>query len=360
MGDRVGIPVAVILLATICRALAQGLRRARTGSQIGVFAGLVGLGFHDMVDFSLELVGVAVVAAAALGSAMVVSKRGRRARRDSLVPLAVCSVLAPVLLGPLVVGSSTHDLRTRLESALDESEPDVFRETLLVAVALHPAEATFPLLAGVEAARRRDPGALAWLNRAMTLAPGWASPHVTTARVLWGRGAQDQALVEAAEAEKRQAGSAAELLCEILGQRPEVGVALRACAPSREHCGELLGRLARCSGLPEVLVAELDDAILEVDANHLDANIRQAGRESERDPTAAVARLSLLLEARPHSRVAVELSRIQLASGNVEVHSRCSTVWTATCARSAESSAPGLSSSPNLRTGRPSRGRSIS
>ncbi|MCC6874132.1 MAG: hypothetical protein IT378_07470, partial [Sandaracinaceae bacterium] len=221
-----GLPLAIALAAVLLVALARSARQAHRWAQLGALAGVASLGLHDLVDFASERLGVGVVAAALLAAAIAPGRRASApsSRRSALplgVSLSAAALLACAALGWRIEGERVPTLQRRLEAAVQSA---TFDEALVAeAVRLHPAEPTFPLLAGAAAVRRNEPRALGWLNRAMVLAPGWSAPHVEAAHFLARRGRRLQALLELREAEEIRRGTGTDLACWMLqnGARAE-------------------------------------------------------------------------------------------------------------------------------------------
>jgi tetratricopeptide (TPR) repeat protein len=266
-------------------ALAWGIVRAtataRSWTSLGAAAGLVAIVVHDLVDFALEMAGVAVVAAALLAAVVAPrrsaarTERGVRARHAGALA-ATLALIATALLGPRLDAESTHALTAQLVRLAKSGDRESFEATLRQALRLHPAEPVFPLLAGAAAVRDDDDRALRWLNRAMVLAPGWASPHVETARLLAQRGRLTQAFLELREAETRHAGSGTALACTILEQRPHAAPELVRIAGAGPFADDLLDRIARCLPL-EHEASTIVDAHL-VERGSIGARTRNASR----------------------------------------------------------------------------------
>jgi tetratricopeptide (TPR) repeat protein len=273
--------------------LLRGLRRARSWPHIGAAAGLVGLAAHEMVDFATERAGVAVVAALLLGA--VAGRRSEAGRAGAPVRvvsggLALAALLAVAVLGPWLDGQRVPTLQSELAATLDGPREE-FREILERALALHPAEPAFYLLAGAEAVRHQDPAAGGWLNLAMSRAPGWSAPHVEAARWLAQQGRVEQALLELREAETRMPGQdAVELACATVRTPESLAALLRVAGD--EHDG-WLDRLGRC--LPTELAAAVDERLLE--RGRPSARLRVARRRLRAGEAAEALLLLAPLEA---------------------------------------------------------------
>jgi O-antigen ligase len=279
-----GLVAAVVLLALLGHAVVRAVAEAAKWSRLGAAAGLVAIVVHDLVDFALEMAGVAVVGAALL-AAVIGPRRSSRPTDDegrgprALHVAAGVSMLALALVGALgwrIDGESVNALQQRLTELARSGDREAFRSTLLEAVRLHPAEPVFPLLGGAEAVRHDDPRAVAWLNRAMFLAPGWSSPHVETARLLWRQRRIEQALLELREAEARQPGTGTALACSILLQRAERTAQLVRIAGDGSDGIAWLDRVVGCLPVTHPAAVSIDVALAE--RGGLRARLRQADR----------------------------------------------------------------------------------
>ncbi|MEZ4337601.1 MAG: O-antigen ligase family protein [Sandaracinaceae bacterium] len=311
-----GIPVSLGLIALLAWSIVRGTRRAKSWAHLGGAAGLVAIFVHDLVDFSLELTGVGVVAAGLAGAVLAPSRRRRSARARVTIPRAglAAGALAVALVAVLGWGLdrySVHGMQTALEAQMRASHHEDFRSTVVDAVRRHPSEPTFPLLAGSEAAQRGDTSALRWLNRSMALAPGWAAPHEEAARYLLRVGRASQALLEMREAGERGTPNAARLACPVLEDHPElVPVAIRALGED-EVGDELVDRVGGCLDRHSDASRAIDDHLVEQDV--LGGRVRAARRHvDDGHPREALALLDGLDTADP--RVVRLRARAHLAA----------------------------------------------
>jgi pentatricopeptide repeat protein len=291
-----GLPVAVVLLGVLAGALWKRLRSTESPLAASLCIALLALALQNLADFSLEMAGVAVVAAALLGAVLPVRSRPR-GRRDGAVLWASLGAFAVaiVLLGPRVIGSDTQSIVDRLARYMQADDEARFEATLRRGLALHPGEPALALMAAAYASAKRHPDAGRWLSVVMEEAPEWAAPHAIAAQLLAARGRIDQALLEIRLAEQRRPGSAREVLCEVLSRFPRLDYLERA-APPDDRIAFLNRTGASCGRLPVELRAEVDAAILEADPAHAAAALRSArrfNRQGDPDRAAAVARRSL-------------------------------------------------------------------
>lgn len=280
-----GFVAALFLLFVVGREVYRRTKIFPSTISLAALAGLIALLAHDFFDFSLELVGVGMVASSLFGALIAPSGTNlddfAKAPGDGtklrylIVPGLAASVLAALLLGPMLERWSAECARQRLVAAMQTDDRVAFRDTLRAAVRLHPAEPALALLAGAEATAHSDPEAPRWFTRAMVLAPGWASPHVEAARYLIVSGHQDQALLELREAAARDAQSAIPLACDIVKHSPTAAIALRS-APWNTSRVAYLDALAGCLPPATDAVRALDREITRLVPNHPSPRLRHA------------------------------------------------------------------------------------
>jgi tetratricopeptide (TPR) repeat protein len=299
---------------------AGALLRSAKSSRIEVAVAsvaVVALVAHEMVDFALEMPGLVPVVAFVFG----VIAGGGNGATERAVPagaaraVAIGSVAVAIVLGVGVESRRPEAYVARLQHAA--SDPRVELDALVSdAVDAHPLDAGVALYVAHALLRREDGRAVRWLNRAMVLAPGWASPHVLAADLLDRQGARGQALVEIREAETRQPGSAREVLCRI-GQTSNAEAIAFALPSDPEVRGRLVDALSRC--LPNETAAQLDEISLG-ERPTLGALVRRAERRRQQDPTQALVDLETAARLAPDREdVHVARARILLDREGPEV-----------------------------------------
>lgn len=272
-----GIPIALLVLGVVIWSLARGFRVGRSATRLGGLAGLVGIGIQQLADFSLELVGVAVVAAAVLG-AVADSPRGRaRLSLHTLCIVGAASCLIGFALALTMHGGDVVSLEQRIRDALQAERRPEARALVDRGLALHPSEPIFALSGAELAVREGDPSAARWLNLAQSLAPLWSAPHLLAARWLFSIGKMDQALVELRQAESLQPGSARATICTLLREAQDPAIALRA-APEGPAGVRLLDRSAQCLPLQSPVAVAIDEEARRLDPNAIGPTSRQARR----------------------------------------------------------------------------------
>jgi tetratricopeptide (TPR) repeat protein len=315
-----GIPVATLLLVVLVSALWNRFRTAQDPIVAAVGVAVFALSLQNLVDFSLEMAGVVVVVAALLGALLPAASTSHR-QRSRKVSLAAFGVFALglALLGPLAPGSDTLSIVGRLTRAIETEDAARFESTLRRGLALHPGEPALALLAATHAAAQRHPDTGRWLSIAMEEAPGWGAPHAVAARWLFASGRTDQALLEVREAERRDPGRGHAALCKILERHPSLEYIERA-APTDQQRITHLDRTTRCRQLPADLRADIDHAILESDATHPGAVLREVRRlTAQGRPSDTIPLLQVAVEGRPRDqRLGLALVETYLKLGSPE------------------------------------------
>ena len=283
-----GLPIALTLFVIVIWSIGRGFRLRRSYAHLGGLCGLIAIGFHQLADFSLELVGLAVVAAATLGSvADSVSVRRKQPLRQLCTVTSILS-LGAAALALSIAGGDVFTLETQSRAALEKGDNAKARELAMKGLSLHPSEPIFALTGAEAALRERDPSAGRWINRAQDLAPLWSAPHLLAARWLFSLGESDQALIEIREAEALRPGSARATVCSLLRPSVNPAIALRA-APEGLDGAKFLDRAALCLPLRSRAAVLIDEAARARDPNLPGPRSRQARRLlSERRPLEAI------------------------------------------------------------------------
>jgi tetratricopeptide (TPR) repeat protein len=272
-----GIPVALALLVIILWSIGRGFKLRRSYAHLGGLAGLLAIGTQQLADFSLELLGVAVVAAAVLGSVA----DSPRVRFDvSLRKL--CFMVSLVCVAGAVLAGTMHQrdlftLEMQTRAALEREDYAETRRLVRAGLALHPSEPIFALSGAEAAVRERDVAAGRWINRAQDLAPLWNAPHLLAARWLFSLGEMDQGLIEIREAEALRPGSARTTICGLLDAHQDPAIALRA-APEGHAGAALLDRAAACLPLQSPVAIAIDESAMERDPFLIGPATRRARR----------------------------------------------------------------------------------
>jgi hypothetical protein len=272
-----GLPIALLLLGIVIWSIARGFRLRRSHAHLGGLAGLVAIGIQQLADFSLELVGVAVVASATLGAvADSVAVRFDYPVRKLCLAISIFSLFGAALALSLQ-GSDVFTLEMRTRAALEREDHGEARELVRRGLSLHPSEPIFGLIGAEVAVREADPSAGRWINRSQALGPLWSAPHLLAARWLFSLGETDQALLEIREAEALRPGSAKETICSLLRDAKDPAIALRA-APAGAAGAKFLNRAALCLPLQSPVAIAIDEASRTLDPALPTPATRQARR----------------------------------------------------------------------------------
>jgi tetratricopeptide (TPR) repeat protein len=316
-GLFVGLSALAGLGAPVVRSLVTTKSVTRASACIGVLV----LVLHDLVDFALEMEGIAVVAVAMLAFALAPSPSEQRHRAPSDAPsgarnlsfaVLTFAALTGALVAPRASALDLHESEDRIRAALRERRDA--RIELRSALTLHPSEPVFALLAATDASMRSDRSALRWVNRAMELAPHWTSPHLVAADWLRRHGALDQALLEVREAATLNPRGVSGTFCRILLGSPSLDTVLRA-APPGEDALVLMNLAASCAGISKQLEGEIDAKISSDFPRFLPARQRLARRlvaATEFDRAIAVLEESMRID--PHdvrTRLSLGDARLQ-------------------------------------------------
>lgn len=182
---ELGVPAGLALIGTFAWIwLSAARRRDLSTAEMGLLAGTGALAAQNAFDFSLEILGVSVPFAVAMG---LLSRGGRPVTaRPWALHLAIAVALV-VALGGLAIarahGGETDPARVAA-AASGRAAADAARE----AARWHPADWLPHATAGARlASEGRCAAAMPWLLRAMALAPSAPAPHLATARCLAGR-----------------------------------------------------------------------------------------------------------------------------------------------------------------------------
>ncbi len=221
-----GVLLGSVALLALTFVLAVRLLRGRAPSVIGAVSGATALVVQNLVDFSLEMPGVALLLAAVLGGAGFEFARSRKLKVDrpfGFVALTAAPMVA--LSGVLLLAWNAGDPffdQKRLERLAMEasSAPGVshLQEAKQIA-GMHPANGYMASLVSrvAELEVPQDLGdALSWANRALYLSPRYADAHSLTGRLLIKLGYRDQGFSEFRRAWALAAGGVDRVIREVV------------------------------------------------------------------------------------------------------------------------------------------------
>jgi len=258
--------------------------------------GLVAFGLHNLIDFNMEIPGVAVLAAALLGTLVGSEEAGRgrspaRKPRGSTVPrpvLAACAAITLALAAATGLYAARHSIdgeERALREALARNDGAAFAdERMEQLLARHPASWYLPFLAGVHRFHSGSDNPLPWLARALEVNPSAASAHLYAGRAMLRAGKLDQAMLELRLASRGNPNLAPPAARFLAGALPDFD-RLSKIAIDREDKLLLWSALARelaVRGLDEQAEAA-DLAVLTVDPDEARSLARQARRMIKRD-----------------------------------------------------------------------------
>lgn len=328
-----GLIVGGFALLAVVGGVFNRVLRVRKPHEIGASVAVASVLAHDMVDFSLEMPGVAIAAAAIMGSLSPgPHRRSRERRRWTFIPsvlevkagapLALAWAVAPLALASLFLYGAFRagDLQTdlawlRTHSRQVAAGAGVDGARVQRVVRHHPANVLIATQVAYirEVQSPRDlPGALAAINRALYLGPRYADAHVLAGRLLLRAGHRQQAFGELRRAWQLTGGrqdivhtaeewarSAEEIMWAVPRSDPALDIPdpvavagmVRLLAQNRPLARGLLKGLPPIESLPDEALGAVADAAAKVGA--LELALDAARQAVERRPEDAPARLLL-------------------------------------------------------------------
>ncbi len=196
---ELGLPLGLFFLGAIAWLLVQAIPKSLADvEKLACVIGLIGVGLHELVDFGLELGGLAVPAIAALAIATT-----HRDRAFSF-PKRVVAIILPAAV--LVTGFAfSHSLLSleeegkKLAQQFGNKKAASFEQEAKDIITRHPADYYLQLLvaqAFAEESPLRTDKLVEYANRAMFLKPMLAQPHRLAAMALRYKGWLTQAKIE--------------------------------------------------------------------------------------------------------------------------------------------------------------------
>ncbi|NMO22222.1 tetratricopeptide repeat protein [Pyxidicoccus fallax] len=256
---ELGVP-GLLLLGLAAWGFARLLRREGLDAlELAALAGVAGLALHDLFDFALELPASAVAALVVLG-AVARPRRGRADGKPGGVrpsPLLLGASVALAGLGLVALVPGRHavaDAEAELAGLVASRAPlEDVRSRGLALIDRHPSDyLLYRLVASAYAAHGRESAgeALAFVNRALYLAPRDAVAHRVAARALLALGRPSQGFLEYRLA--HEAGDATVLLSEALRRARTVEEVAALTPDAPEMAVRLLDSLANTAGRLEL------------------------------------------------------------------------------------------------------------
>jgi len=316
-----GLPIAVILLGSAGLRVWSALRRWRSPAQLGGLVGVVAIAMQNLVDFSLELSGVALPAAVCLAAALPGMRpqparwlRFAALRRSSIAGLTVC-IVAILAFGAGAVRHDRITVERALKRHLRSHDSEAFWALFASAVRAHPADPALALLGAAQRVSERHGSAEFWLKRASHLAPASALPHLWAARYEALKGRWDPALAELRTAADLDPKKTLTGLCPWIRRAPTARTVLRVAPETGDGRVGVLDAGARClEGVPSE-AAKVDAAILMVRPTHFEARLRSTQRDLVAKRWGDVIRQAQRLHAEEPSRTEPVLLEAQALLG---------------------------------------------
>lgn len=192
-----GLVLGGLVLAGLGALIWRAAARFRKTSSATTRAALIGLGalaVHNLVDFSWEMSGVAVIACA-LAALALPGKRDLPVRAGGGLAAGVALL---VLCALLPSGRSAEADGAHLREAAEDRAVDTatFQRLAAQAYRRHPFDSFIADVAAGRLIGERDAHAFDWLNRALLVAPHDPLAHRLLAQALALAGARDQAALE--------------------------------------------------------------------------------------------------------------------------------------------------------------------
>jgi hypothetical protein len=195
-----GLAVAAAALIGLGLTLARSFARARHELlSCGLAVGIGALLLQNLVDLALEIFGVVALALVAFSGVTAPSSGTPRSRLSPAFPAAF-GVLACTLIVLVTGAAPLQAERQRVSREYSEwvrsgaRHPRAFLAELRATMLRHPAEAYFPLVASVVAARLGD-DPLRWIGRALDRSPLDGHAHLLLSDALAKKKATPQALM---------------------------------------------------------------------------------------------------------------------------------------------------------------------
>lgn len=227
------------------------LWRARLSlSMMGVLAAVFVVGSQNLVDFNLEIGGVAMPFTMLLGilAASPFSHAGRPGKHELRFRLpgrpAMVLALLAIVAGPAATvyaarhswrGDSKRLLQAAAEPAREPCQPGRLGQASCALLEYHPADYLAPLVLGrawlEHSTPRRLDRAAHWLSRALFLYPASATAHRLLGRTLFLAGFRQQALVEYRLAARHDPGLLTAVTTEVLRLTGSADDAIAATPP---------------------------------------------------------------------------------------------------------------------------------
>ncbi|MEZ4441071.1 MAG: O-antigen ligase family protein [Polyangiaceae bacterium] len=283
-----GIPVTVLAILAFVFALApRRMGASKSVVAMALWLGVVMVLLQNMVDLGMEVPGLVVTLATAIGfvwggtrsrSEAGPSRSGiamRRVATAGAVGLGLVAIIA--LFFRYDLASDRQATRASLLTTKAPRPAAVktrLRESLAVMMRRHPAEAYFPLMGGLLASEERDADPMPWLQRALERSLANGKAHLLVAHILRTYRSLAQSRLElrlAVEADPTLVMASAELAHQVSSSLVE----LEEVVPKNAMAGKVWSALGSLAATRAVGAA-CDEKALTVDASLTGPRLRLA------------------------------------------------------------------------------------
>jgi Flp pilus assembly protein TadD len=191
---ELGIPAGLLLIGSLVFTWMRAARAStRSVLDVGLLAGTAAVAAHEVVDFSMSTLGVAIPFFIALG---LVARHEGSLRPRRAVAMFVFTAGSLLAAACIVYGAWRAPERdaTAVRRAAD---PAAVRSAALSSISRHPSDYLPHAIAASRAVATGQCGeAMRWLSRAMLLNPSAPEPHLVAGRCLAAAGKTALARVE--------------------------------------------------------------------------------------------------------------------------------------------------------------------
>lgn len=301
-----GLPLALLFIGGATLRMGTALRSWRSPAQLGGLSGLSAIGLQNLLDFGLELSGIALPAAVCLAAVLprVQSSSHAWLRHTGLRATSLTGLIASVVLlavyGPSAVSNDSLIVHARLLELHRSQDNEAFWGPFSRSATAHPADPVLALLAAGQRLKENHRDAPFWINRTMDLAPGWGGPHILAAHWLASKGRRGQALGELRLAVERDPERSLSELCSWIEQTPTAQTVLALTPASGTSRARALDIGGRCLGKAPSEAEKIDALLLGEVPGHIDATLRQTQRDiAAKRWSEAIARARVLQSVAP-------------------------------------------------------------
>jgi hypothetical protein len=293
-----GIPAALGILGLVTVRVIRALLRWQDAAQLGALCGCIAIGLHNLIDFSLELTGIAIPVTACLAAAL--AEKSEQSHSPNAGALAWFSAAAGTIIVTVFGASALHhdayveqlDLQERIGARSGDDFWPQYRESVLS----HPADPGLAMLGASRKVREMRTDAWPWIERTLHLAPSWAAPHILAAHWFLSSGQQPRAVASLRAASERDPRMAVRTLCDWLGRAPHAEVVFMVVPASGAARQAVLNGGASCLSAAPAEADKVDAVLLREEPSHFKASLRSVRRQLGRRENAAAAAAARALQ----------------------------------------------------------------